>query len=109
LNTNRTTLIAALILLIAAATAYPQFQNWDDLNLPSTFIRGQPIENRVSSTTAAPTTASPRYIACVQSCPTTSEYNPICGSDNVNYYNEGKFNCALSCGQSEYAPRLLSM
>lgn len=95
----------ALILLIATATAYPQ--NWDQQNLnwnqptTSTFIRGQPIENRVSSTTPTPTTSSPRFLACVQSCPTTSEYNPICGSDNVNYYNEGKFNCALSCGQSE--------
>ncbi|EDV38940.1 uncharacterized protein Dana_GF24746 [Drosophila ananassae] len=53
-----------------------------------------------TTTTARPTTPSPRYLACLQTCPATSEYNPICGSDNIVYYNENKFNCAVFCGQN---------
>ncbi|KAH8302495.1 hypothetical protein KR044_007499, partial [Drosophila immigrans] len=92
---------AMLILVIAAAGAgaAPQFPRWD-ADLTSTFVRGKPIQSGVTSTTAAPT-ASPRVMACIQSCPATSEYNPICGSDNVNYYNEGRYNCAVGCGLSK--------
>ncbi|ALC43924.1 Kaz1-ORFB, partial [Drosophila busckii] len=53
------------------------------------------------TTTARPavsTTPSARYLACFNRCQATSEYNPICGSDNVNYYNPGRFDCALRCG-----------
>ncbi|XP_022815154.1 sporozoite surface protein 2-like [Spodoptera litura] len=35
---------------------------------------------------------------CVQDCPSTSEYNPVCGTDNVTYINPGKFLCAQNCG-----------
>ena len=35
---------------------------------------------------------------CVQDCPTTSEYDPLCGTDNVTYINAGKFTCAQNCG-----------
>ncbi|XP_034482340.1 uncharacterized protein LOC117787829 [Drosophila innubila] len=92
-------MFALLVLLIVGANAAPQFWPRDE-DLTKTFISGRPIENRVSTTTAAPTTASPRVRACIQSCPATSEYNPICGSDNVNYFNEGRFNCAVGCGQN---------
>ncbi|XP_032595225.1 uncharacterized protein LOC6567123 [Drosophila grimshawi] len=94
--------IFALILLIAGAVAYPQFPSWNspqNMN-PNTFITGQPVTPTVSTTTPQPTTASPRYLACIQSCPATSEYNPICGSDNINYYNSGRFNCAVLCGRN---------
>ncbi|XP_064541871.1 uncharacterized protein Kaz1-ORFB [Drosophila montana] len=94
----------ALFLLIAGVNAYPQFANWNarspDDQLLNTFIRGQPIGPSSSTTTPQPTTASSRVLACIQSCPATSEYNPICGSDNVNYYNAGRFDCAVRCGQN---------
>ncbi|KAJ8730770.1 hypothetical protein PYW08_002183 [Mythimna loreyi] len=35
---------------------------------------------------------------CVQDCPSTSEYAPVCGTDNVTYVNPGKFDCAQKCG-----------
>ncbi|KAL0880909.1 hypothetical protein ABMA27_002081 [Loxostege sticticalis] len=35
---------------------------------------------------------------CVQNCPTTSEYNPVCGSDSVTYFNPGRLVCARNCG-----------
>lgn len=35
---------------------------------------------------------------CVQDCPSTSEYNPVCGNNNITYFNKGKFDCARRCG-----------
>uniref|UniRef100_A0A2A4K104 Kazal-like domain-containing protein n=1 Tax=Heliothis virescens TaxID=7102 RepID=A0A2A4K104_HELVI len=35
---------------------------------------------------------------CVQDCPSTSEYDPICGTNNVTYMNPGRFDCAKKCG-----------
>ncbi|CAK9807394.1 hypothetical protein ANTQUA_LOCUS5181 [Anthophora quadrimaculata] len=36
---------------------------------------------------------------CVATCPTTPEYNPVCGSDNAIYDNIGKLRCAATCGK----------
>ncbi|XP_052847921.1 uncharacterized protein LOC128259535 [Drosophila gunungcola] len=38
------------------------------------------------------------FLNCFGSCPTTSQYNPICGSNMQLYLNEQKFNCARFCG-----------
>ncbi|KAL0880026.1 hypothetical protein ABMA27_002524 [Loxostege sticticalis] len=35
---------------------------------------------------------------CVFNCPKTPEYNPICGTDGVKYYNMGTLRCAQYCG-----------
>ncbi|KAI5636274.1 hypothetical protein NE865_11038 [Phthorimaea operculella] len=35
---------------------------------------------------------------CIRSCPVTSEYNPVCGSNNVTYSNPGRLECAKFCG-----------
>jgi len=69
-----------MILLIALAFPQRDFQ-WpgeifDDNNVPS-------------STTQGTTTNCP--------CVATAEYNPVCGSDNVTYWNMGRFNCAKNC------------
>ncbi|XP_071448451.1 uncharacterized protein [Hetaerina americana] len=34
------------------------------------------------------------------SCPSTPEYNPVCGTDGVSYGNPGKLNCAKACGRN---------
>ncbi|XP_046385102.1 translation initiation factor IF-2-like [Ischnura elegans] len=34
------------------------------------------------------------------SCPSTPEYNPVCGTDGVSYGNPGKLNCARVCGRT---------
>lgn len=54
----------------------------------------------LQSTTPAPvTTRSPAFRQCLSNmCPTTNEYNPVCGTDNVNYDNQQKLNCANFCG-----------
>ncbi|KAI5636271.1 hypothetical protein NE865_11035 [Phthorimaea operculella] len=36
--------------------------------------------------------------ACISRCPTTGEYNPVCGTDLVTYNNPGRLYCAQSCG-----------
>ncbi|CAH2230079.1 jg24911 [Pararge aegeria aegeria] len=52
-------------------------------------------------TTASPiqTSTSTNLQACMSSCPTTSEYSPVCGSDHITYYNHGKMACAQWCGK----------
>lgn len=52
--------------------------------------------------TQRPTTQSPQLRRCIQNCLTTTEYNPVCGSDGVQYNNIGRLNCARNCGVSKY-------
>ncbi|XP_032680488.1 uncharacterized protein LOC116848474 [Odontomachus brunneus] len=47
------------------------------------------FDNPTTSTTQRTTTACP--------CVATAEYNPVCGTDNVTYWNMGRFNCAKNC------------
>lgn len=63
---------------------------------PSTTTVNVPLQ----STTPAPvTTRSPAFRQCLSSlCPTTNEYNPVCGTDNINYDNPQKLDCANFCG-----------
>lgn len=75
----------------------PMFNDFPPFtNGPSTTTVNVPLQ----STTPAPvTTRSPAFRQCLSSlCPTTNEYNPVCGSDNVNYDNQQKLNCANFCG-----------
>ncbi|CAH2046958.1 unnamed protein product, partial [Iphiclides podalirius] len=43
---------------------------------------------------------------CIQDCPTTPEYNPICGTNNVTYQNRGRLECAKFCGVDVEVKRL---
>ncbi|CAD7003725.1 unnamed protein product [Ceratitis capitata] len=38
------------------------------------------------------------FLDCFGNCPTTSEYNPICASNQQQYQNPQKFDCARRCG-----------
>ncbi|XP_013173268.1 PREDICTED: uncharacterized protein LOC106121974 [Papilio xuthus] len=53
-----------------------------------------------TETTIYPTTTteSDSQRRCIASCPTTPEYNPVCGTNNVTYQNIGKLECAKYCG-----------
>ncbi|CAB3223451.1 unnamed protein product [Arctia plantaginis] len=43
-------------------------------------------------------TETPSQKQCEQTCPTTSEYNRVCGTNSVTYGNPGRFDCARNCG-----------
>ncbi|XP_011169685.1 serine protease inhibitor dipetalogastin [Solenopsis invicta] len=61
--------------------------------------------NSAPTTTASTTIASvtlpndDQYNACVMNCPITSEYNPVCGTDSIDYINPGLLSCAARCGK----------
>ncbi|KAG7200806.1 hypothetical protein KM043_003179 [Ampulex compressa] len=57
------------------------------------------ITTQSASTARQGTTPSVEdFNACMSRCPVTTEYNPVCGTDNVNYDNPGGLGCAQKCG-----------
>ncbi|XP_045468653.1 uncharacterized protein LOC123676623 [Harmonia axyridis] len=85
----------------------------DDFNLRRTFTRqvtfeqfsqtSQNIQENSPSTVPTiliPAVTSRRGPRCEETCPSTTEYNPVCGDDNVTYPNFGKLQCAARCGRS---------
>ncbi|XP_049867875.1 uncharacterized protein LOC126368050 [Pectinophora gossypiella] len=73
-------------------------------------ILGNPVVVPPSTTEAGlifypSSTESAAKKQCVQDCQTTTEYNPVCGSDNVTYINPGKFVCARNCGVDVFVMR----
>ncbi|GAB1866523.1 Kazal-like domain-containing protein [Camponotus japonicus] len=64
----------------------------------STFTTTVASRNENSTTTTTPQSVN-QYNACIISCPVTTEYNPVCGTDNVDYTNPGGLGCAGRCGK----------
>ncbi|XP_017028773.1 uncharacterized protein Kaz1-ORFB [Drosophila kikkawai] len=104
-------IFALAFLLLGVVQGYPQLGSQEERRpwlvgqqQQNPWLRPQIPQVPDASSTITTTTAStpanqePRYLACLQTCPITSEYNPICGSDNNNYYNLNRFNCAVGCG-----------
>lgn len=75
----------------------PMFNNFPPITrAPSTTVVNIPMQ---STTQATITTRSPAYRSCLaNNCPTTNEYNPVCGTDDNNYDNRQKLDCANFCG-----------
>lgn len=57
----------------------------------------QPTPSIPVTTPSAIPAQSPQLIACTRNCPTTSEYNPVCGSDQVTYNNIRRLDCQNMC------------
>ncbi|KAJ2951037.1 hypothetical protein O0L34_g5413 [Tuta absoluta] len=51
-----------------------------------------------SGTRAPPRNGRTAQQECIRNCPVTTEYNPVCGTDLVQYTNIGRLECARSCG-----------
>lgn len=65
-------------------------QNWQN--------RRTTTQRTPTSTVAIPGMGTPRT-PCENACQTTPEYNPVCGTDRVTYYSEGRLKCAQRCGK----------
>lgn len=63
--------------------------------VPPAAGRNEPMPGIAS---AASVVYSDEFYECMSQCRTTNEWNPVCGSDNNNYNNIEKLNCANSCG-----------
>ncbi|XP_018299680.1 putative uncharacterized protein DDB_G0286751 [Mycetomoellerius zeteki] len=97
-------LVQVLTMIWLVALAFPQrdwsgnvvddsiiFDNNDEVNSstpPSSTTQGT-INNNNNNTNTNNNNNCP--------CIATAEYNPICGTDNVTYWNIGRFNCAKNC------------
>ncbi|XP_067645862.1 uncharacterized protein [Eurosta solidaginis] len=77
-------------------------QQWGGPVFTNPFLPNRP-DLISSSTSASPASSasvpSPQYLACLRACPSTMEYNPVCGSDSQNYHNHARLDCAARCGQ----------
>ncbi|XP_073368118.1 LOW QUALITY PROTEIN: uncharacterized protein [Mycetomoellerius zeteki] len=101
------------LLLIAASPfviiAFPQ--NLDNASVEMAQVDGFIFDGPVASesngqqriTSTSTTTSSiildNIYNVCVMNCPVTTEYNPVCGTDNADYVNPGRLGCAQRCGK----------
>ncbi|KAM8710967.1 hypothetical protein ACLKA7_017580 [Drosophila subpalustris] len=61
-------------------------------------INNRPVLATMAPFITAATAPTAQFLDCYGRCPTTAEYNPVCGSDRQLYRNEQKFNCARFCG-----------
>lgn len=66
-----------------------------------------PAQKTDITTLPGPLWATPASV-CVQSCPITHEYNPVCGSDRVTYVNPGRLRCEQLCGKGNYSLSMYS-
>ncbi|XP_018361854.1 PREDICTED: putative uncharacterized protein DDB_G0286751 [Trachymyrmex cornetzi] len=100
-------LVQVLTLIWLVALAFPQrdwsgnvvddsiiFDNNDEANssTPSSTTQGT-INNSNNNNNNTNTTTNNNNCPCTA----TAEYNPVCGTDNVTYWNIGRFNCAKNC------------
>ncbi|XP_055844581.1 uncharacterized protein LOC129910985 [Episyrphus balteatus] len=86
-------------LLVVTVIARPQVWNIGfNPRQTSAPTQAPTVPNTSTTAPVQATTPSKAFYNCVSRCPSTSEYNPICGSDSVNYHNLGRLNCAAMCG-----------
>ncbi|XP_011066520.1 PREDICTED: putative uncharacterized protein DDB_G0286751 [Acromyrmex echinatior] len=98
-------LVQVLTLIWLVALAFPQ-RDWSG-NVDDSIIFDNNDEANSSTPSNTPSSTTQRTInnnnnntnTINNNCPcvTTAEYNPVCGTNNVTYWNIGRFNCAKNC------------
>ncbi|XP_011635300.1 uncharacterized protein LOC105425966 [Pogonomyrmex barbatus] len=83
--------VQVLTLIWLVALAFPQRDPSNGIDTDSIIFMND--ETSITTSTTPSTTQGTTNCPCVA----TAEYNPVCGSDNVTYWNMGRFNCAKSC------------
>lgn len=100
---SKLVILCICVQLCALASGRPQQWQWEGPIFSNPFLPDRPGAGTTTTTPAPPasstTVPSPRYLACLRACPTTMEYNPVCGSDSQNYHNHARLDCAARCGQ----------
>lgn len=66
---------------------------------PTGLITGVQPDSTSTLSPPTSTTMSPEYTTCFQNCNGTSEYNPLCGTDGLEYSNPSRLECAKGCGK----------
>lgn len=95
-----------LTLICLVALAFPQRDSLS--GIADDVIIFDDNEDRESTSTTPSTTTQGSTINTTNCpCASTTEYNPVCGTDNVTYWNMGAFNCAKNCNPSTNSTLLL--
>lgn len=92
--------------MLALASARPQFDANSMSDQDQILNELFPSQNADQPTTTQATAQTPNnpsstaYLNCTRNqCMTTNEYNPVCGTDENQYINIRKMDCANRCGQ----------
>ncbi|XP_018349741.1 PREDICTED: sphingosine kinase B-like isoform X2 [Trachymyrmex septentrionalis] len=95
-------LVQVLTLIWLVALAFPQ-RDWSGNVVDDSII----FNDNDEANSSTPSSTTQRTInnnnnntnTTNNNCPcsATAEYNPVCGTDNVTYWNIGRFNCAKNC------------
>lgn len=88
---------------VAISMSFPQSNEFGS-GADGSLLRYDNNPNQRQSTTVAPLSSSSivetkAYVICKMICPSVMHYNPVCGSDQVTYYNIFRLDCANECGQ----------
>lgn len=58
----------------------------------------RPLVRNPTTPSTTTTAQPPQFTRCIETCPKTAQYNPVCGSNRQTYNNISVLRCARRCG-----------